>query len=223
MKKLKNRLYTVLTLVPLGARVADIGTDHGHLPISLIKAGVSPLVIASDINERPLLSAKINVEKTSTENIELRLGDGLSTIKHSEVDCIVVAGMGGEVISSILENCSWIKDERYTLILQPMTSADALRRYLYNNGFEIKSEVAVEDSGKLYTVIKAAFCGNYTSKSEAFYRVGRLNPDNPIDRRYIQKQFKIARKCVEDLEKTNNDASLYKEICSELKLILGEK
>ena len=223
MRQLKNRLYTVQTLVPTGARVADIGTDHGHLPISLIKAGISPLVLACDIKEKPLLSAKTNIEKTGTKNIELRLGDGLEAVLPNEVDCIVIAGMGGEVISGILGNCPWVKDERYTLILQPMTAADSLRRYLCSNGFKIQLEKAVEDSGRLYTVIKAVYCGENPPQNEVFYRIGKLNADNPCDRRYIQKQLRIASKCLNDLENAGKDSLLYSELCRQLKIILGEK
>ena len=117
MRQIKNRLYTVSTLVPFGARVADIGCDHGHLPIYLMREGISPFCIASDIKEKPLLSARANIEKVGL-SIETRLGAGLSTIKENEVDCITIAGIGGEVIASILDDCSWIKDGKYTLILQ---------------------------------------------------------------------------------------------------------
>lgn len=196
MRSLKNRLYTVSTLVPFGARVADIGCDHGHLPIYLIKEGISPFCIASDIKEKPLLSAKENIQKLCAENIDTRLGPGLSTVKENEVDCITIAGMGGEVIASILEDCSWLKRTRPTLILQPMTSADALRRYLCENGFIIDKEVACTDSGKIYTVIKAEFTGEFSLEDEAFYRIGKLNPEDPISEKYIEKQLKILEKLI---------------------------
>ena len=169
MKSLKPRLYTLSTLVPKGARVADIGCDHGHLPIYLIKEGISPFCIASDIKQKPLESAKANIQKLNCQNIDTRLGAGLSTIKEDEVDCITIAGMGGEVISSILEDAPFVKNGKYTLVLQPMTSADALRRYLCENGFSIEREVACLDGGKIYTVIKARFSGEFALMDEGVY------------------------------------------------------
>lgn len=202
MRELKGRLYTIKTLIPDGVRVADIGTDHGHLPISLIKSGNVSGVIATDIREKPLASARQNIEKTGTVGIELRLGDGLSPILPHEVDYIVISGMGGEVISSILSDCDWIKDKKFTLLLQPMTSADALRRYLTENGFEIIEETALSDSNKLYTVIKAAYSGEKIKKSEAFYRLGKIKADTECGRAYIDKQLGIVKKCIADLQKT---------------------
>ena len=222
MRNLKDRLYTVQTLVPKGSRVADIGTDHGHLPISLVKAEISPFVIAADIGVKPLSVAKQNIEKCGLKNIETRLSDGLEAIKPDEVDCVTIAGMGGEVIEGILERCPWIKNARYTLILQPMTGADTLRRYLVLNGFETVEEKAVLDAGKLYCVIKAKFSGNVLPQSEAFYRVGKLDPKKPTDKAYIEKQLKIATKCKLDLENSGRDFESYQKLCLELNLILGE-
>lgn len=223
MRSLKNRLYTVQALVPKGARVADIGTDHGHLPISLVKAGISSFVLACDIREKPLSVAKANIEKCSLKNIETRLGDGLSAIKPNEADCIVIAGMGGEVILNILNSCPWIKDSRYTLILQPMTAAEALRHYLCDNGYKIEEEKAVEDTGRLYCVIKATYCGEKLRESEAFYHVGKLDPKLPTDLKYIQKQFNIANKCRLELEASGRDASEYIKLLEQLNIILGEQ
>lgn len=222
MRTLKDRLYTVQTLVPKGSRVADIGTDHGHLPISLVKAEISPFVIAADINEKPLSVAKQNIEKCGLKNIETRLSNGLEAINPDEIDCVTIAGMGGEVIEGILDNCSWIKNSHYTLILQPMTGADTLRRYLALNGFETVEEKAVLDTGRLYCVIKATFSGKVTEKSEAFYRVGKLDPKNPTDKAYIEKQLKIALKCKRDLENSGRDFESYQKLCSDITRILGE-
>ena len=221
MKKIKNRLYTVSTLVPNGARVADIGCDHGHLPIYLISEGIASFCIASDIKEKPLFSAKANIKKVGL-NIETRLGPGLSTIKENEVDCITVAGMGGEVIAAILDGCPFIKSPKYTLILQPMTSADALRKYLCENGFSIEKELATEENGKVYTVIKAVFSGEYAMMDEAFYKVGKLDPTEPTARKYIEKQIKIVAELIADRISaglnTDEHTAVYNRLCE----IIGE-
>ena len=218
MRTLSDRLYTIQTLIPKGVRVADIGTDHGHLPISLIKEGKCETVIACDIREKPLENARKNIEKTATEGIELRLGDGLSPVLPDEVDYIVIAGMGGEVISNILDGAKWTRDEKYTLIFNPTTSADALRKYLSENRFEILSETAVLDAGKLYTVIKAVYSGKPQPKSEAFYRIGRLLKSDSTAALYIEKQIRIIKKCISDLEAAGktDDLDGFKKILSEM-------
>lgn len=218
MRTLSDRLYTIQTLIPKGVRVADIGTDHGHLPISLIKSGLAERVIACDIREKPLDNARKNIEKTGTVGIELRLGDGLSPVKPDEVDYIVIAGMGGEVISGILDSAKWTKQENYTLLLQPMTSADALRRWLSENSFKIHEEKAVLDGGKLYTVIKTAYSGKDEPKSEAFYRIGRLDKTDPTAALYIEKQINIIKKCICDLEasKKTDGLEAFKNILKEM-------
>ena len=221
MRQLKNRLYTVSTLVPNGARVADIGCDHGHLPIYLIREGISPFCIASDIKEKPLESARANIKKVGLD-IETRLGAGLSTIGDGEVDCITIAGMGGEVISSILEDAPWVKNDRYTLILQPMTSADALRRYLRENGFSIEKEIACTDSGKIYTVIKAVFSGEFSMEDDAFYRIGKLDAEDETARLYIEKQMKIVEKLVSDLKGSGRDFAEHLYTYNKIKEKLGE-
>ena len=208
MRTLSQRLYTIQTLIPSGVRVADIGTDHGHLPISLIKSGICERIIACDIREKPLMNARENIEKTGTVGIELRLGDGLSPVQPDEVDCIVIAGMGGEVIASIIDAAEWVRNEKYTLLLQPMTSADALRKYLSENLFGIESEHAVLDNGKLYTVIKAVFSGKAQPNSEAFYRIGRLDRRDPTAKNYILKQMNIVKKCIDDLKKAEKTDEL---------------
>lgn len=208
MRELSSRLSTIQALIPQGVRVADIGTDHAHLPISLIKSGRCPFVIASDIKEKPLKNAEQNIKKTNTENIDLRLGSGLSTVQPEEVDCIVIAGMGGEVISSILADTPWVKDCRYELILQPVTSADFLRKYLCDNGFKILTETAVSENDKLYTVMKVVFFGEYILKSEAYYRIGEMKYDTDESKKYIDKQIAIVKKCISDLKKANHESEI---------------
>ncbi|MBE6782186.1 MAG: SAM-dependent methyltransferase [Ruminococcaceae bacterium] len=216
MKQLKTRLYTVSTLVPKGARVADIGTDHGHLPIYLVQRGICPNCIACDIKEKPLENARTNIEKVGISSIETRLGSGLEVVLPNEVDCITVAGMGGEVISAILENAPWVKDNKYTLILQPMTSADHLRIWLCENGFSIETEVACEENRKVYTVIKAVFSGECFTPDEVFCRIGKLKPDKEDNIKYIEKQAKIIKSLIDERSKEDLDTSLYQDIYSKL-------
>ncbi|MBE6797854.1 MAG: SAM-dependent methyltransferase [Ruminococcaceae bacterium] len=223
MYTLSERLKVIADKIT-GGRVADIGTDHAYLPIYLIKTGKANRVLACDIKEKPLQNAAKNIQKTNTGNIELRLSDGLAGVGADEADTIVIAGMGGEVIAGILNRCEWIKQEGYTLLLQPMTSADFLRRFLLDNGFFIESETAVLDAGKLYTVINCAFSGEEQTVSDAFIFTGRLDPKEPTARLYIEKQLKRLRKCQNDLENIENEKDkyfYYKNIADDITKLLG--
>ncbi len=220
MKQLKNRLYTVSTLVPKGARVADIGTDHGHLPIYLVQNGICSVAIACDIKESPLENAKENIKKVGL-SIETRLGAGLDPVSPNEVDCITIAGMGGEVISSILEAAPWVKNPKYTLILQPMTSADSLRRWLCENGFNIVSETACEEKGKVYTVIKAAFCGECFTPDETFCRMGKLVPHTTAAIKYTEKQIRIIVDCINDRRQNGLDTAELERVLAQIEALLN--
>ena len=133
MPTFSKRLSVIASLVPVGARVCDVGTDHGYLSIELIKSGVAASVIATDINEKPLNRAKSNAEKSGFQ-IDLRLCDGLVGISPSEVDTVIIAGMGGEVISGIIERGEKVAKSVSLLLLQPTTSPEALREFLFKKG-----------------------------------------------------------------------------------------
>ena len=225
MYTLSERLKVIADKIT-GGRVADIGTDHAYLPIYLIKTGKANRVLACDIKEKPLQNAAKNIQKTNTENIELRLSDGLVGVGADEADTIVIAGMGGEVIAGILNRCEWIKSPGYKLLLQPMTSADFLRQFLLDNGFFIESETAVLDAGKLYTVISCTFSGEKQAVSDAFIFTGRLDPKEPTARLYMEKQLKRLRKCQNDLENIETEKDkyfYYKNIADDITKLLGGK
>ena len=158
MITLDKRLSAVAALVRPGSRLADIGTDHAYLPVHLIQAGVCPLAIASDIGAGPLDAARRTVTENSlSSEIALRLGNGLATVSAEEIDDIAIAGMGGETIVMILEAAQWVKDTRIRLVLQPMTRAEDLRRWLLQNGFTILEEHLIVDGRHLYPVLAAEY------------------------------------------------------------------
>lgn len=225
MYKLSPRLEKIAGLVPESASIADIGADHGYLSIFIEKNKSPKKIIACDINEKPLLSAKNNVRKTGCTKIETRLSDGLENIEIGEVDTVIIAGMGGEVISGIIDRAEWLKSDKYTLLLQPMTAAAYLRRYLSENGFEIVCESAVRDSGKIYSIIKAEYSGNTEKRDEAFYYIGKLNSKNTDDAEYIKKQLKIASECrdsLENIQEKKEKYIYYKVLIDQIEKILGE-
>ena len=158
--QLSPRLALCASFVRDGSVVADIGTDHALLPIWLVSSGKTGRAIASDINEGPIDSARRNIARSGlNDRISTVVADGLAGIDPSQVNDIVIAGMGGDLIATILEAAPWVRDSRYRLILQPMSHADRLRQYLYAAGLVPEQEQAVRDSGRVYSVMCASYCG----------------------------------------------------------------
>lgn len=173
MQKLSKRLSAVAALVKQDAAIADIGTDHGYIPVYLTQNKVVKNAIAMDINEGPLNSCKTLVKQEGLENkITVRLSNGLSSLQADECDTIIIAGMGGELISDILSKCSWIKDKH--LILQPMTHPEIARKYLYDNGFEIDNDLIIADGKHYYSLFDAHYTGVIKNKTRIDYYLGNI-------------------------------------------------
>ncbi len=134
-----------------GSTVADIGTDHGFIPIELVKKGICKKAIASDINKGPAAIAKGNIEKEGL-TIDVRVGGGLSVLEKGEVEEIIIAGMGGKLISDIISDHMDIA-ESARLILQPMNSQYELRKFLTENEFYVEHEDLALEGFKVYNVI----------------------------------------------------------------------
>lgn len=148
---LSKRLQCIADLVPVGSRVVDVGTDHAYIPLWLLEHGVSEYVIASDIKEGPLEKAKNNALREGTrEGIRFVLAPGLAGCEAEEVDCILIAGMGGETIIEILTAAPWAREKH--LVLQPQTKLPQLRRWLNDNAYDVIDARLVYDSGRLYQV-----------------------------------------------------------------------
>ena len=225
--RISRRLQTIAALVPDGARACDIGTDHGYLAIRLMQSGKAKNVIAADINEKPLANAKANIRLSGVSGVETRLCDGLSGIARQEADTVIVAGIGGEVITGILSGCDWLTLPDYPLlILQPTTSPEILRRFLHEHGFAFLEEVPVEENGKVYSVFTCRYSGEIPKRDDAFFYTGLLTAKTAAGRRYIQKQYDRLHICVQALKdsETKKDEFLYyQRICDHLKPLLSEK
>jgi len=188
--KLSKRLQTIADFVKKGAVVADIGTDHAHIPIYLIKNNIISRAYACDINAGPLEKAEENINYYGVKNIELRLSNGLEKLKTDEADTVIIAGMGGELITDILERGRRFFDTERKFILSPHTKIDEVRKYLLSNGFEITKEDMCIDEGKFYTVMEVKYTENKEMYSEAELLYGKYLIENkhPVLLRFLKKE-----------------------------------
>ena len=171
---LDNRMMKIADSVPIGSVLADIGTDHGKLPIYLAQTGKITKAVAADINEMPLMKAVNNIRKYGLEDIiDTYLTNGLIGIERYSPDCVVIAGMGGELIEQILTEGT-IDKKGVTFVLQPMTKEASLRKYLCENGFLITDEHIVKDR-KIYQIICAKYMGERYRLSPCETLLGRVN------------------------------------------------
>ncbi|MBQ3265618.1 MAG: SAM-dependent methyltransferase [Ruminococcus sp.] len=183
-----GRLHLCADMVRRGSRLADIGTDHGYLPIALCLEGKIPSALACDINPMPLKSAQENIARYGLSNkIQTRLSDGLKAVRPEETNDIAIAGMGGELIRDILASAEWVKDETKKLILQPMTHHEDLVLWLYENGFMITAQKAAFDEGKYYTALSACYTGEKRTHSLSFAVVGMLDLEEKVSRWFIRR------------------------------------
>ncbi len=174
---LSPRLRMAASLVPPGARLADIGTDHGYLPAALILEGAIPSAIAADLRPGPLARARETAVRYGLEDrLSLRLCDGLSGIGPEEADAVVIAGMGGETIAAILEAAPWVRERNIPVIVQPMSSMPDLRAWLGRNGYCIETEKLCREGETLYTAL-AVRAGRMERMSPAQLWAGENRPD----------------------------------------------
>lgn len=152
---LSPRLQALYDMVPEGLKLADIGTDHGWLPIDLVKSGRIPSAIAMDLREGPLDRAKAHIEEEGlSAKIKTRLSDGFSEFQAGEADCAVISGMGGIVMQRILREAENRLSSLQVLILQPQSEIPEFREFLHTEGFRLADEKIAEEEGKFYFLMK---------------------------------------------------------------------
>ena len=173
--RLSPRLQTIAELVPYGARVIDVGTDHGMLPVWLAQTGRIQHAWASDLRPGPLARAASLIRDSGVDGrVSTKLTDGLDGFSAEEGDTVIIAGMGGETIVSILSASAWIGNGAQ-LILAPQTKQDVLRRYLLKHGFTITSEKLTRDTGRIYPILTARGGGVSAAYSEAELYTGAFD------------------------------------------------
>lgn len=154
--ELSERLKAVAGMVTAGNIVCDVGCDHGYVPIYLAGGGISPKVIAMDVNEGPLRRAEEHVKAFGLEEyIVTRLSDGVSALEKGEAETLILAGMGGRLVAKILSEGREKVRAMRELILQPQSDIVMVRRFLRKEGYCIQEEDIVCEDGKYYPVIRA--------------------------------------------------------------------
>ncbi len=201
-----NRLECIKSMVLKCGVAADIGTDHGYVAEMLLRDNTCEKVIATDLNEGPLNRAIEYLTSADLESrCDFRLGSGLTVLNENEADALIIAGMGGELIADIIETSKNIALRSSQLILQPMTTADRLRRYLYENGFRIIDENIVKELHHYYFIIKAV-SGNAGVENEIYYEISKilLDKKEPLMTEYLKKILDINENIIRSIEKNNN-------------------
>lgn len=225
MLELSKRLSLIAGFVNEGSSVCDVGTDHGYLPAFLYLSGRCKKVSATDINPKPLECAKANLNKFGAAGVKLVLCDGLAGITRHDADTVIIAGMGGEVISGIIDRANFVCDNSVELILQPTTAAKELRRFLAQKGFAVEHEQAISENNKIYSVMVVRFVGKAYEIDDVQSVIGILKPTDANTRAYIEKQCRIAKKCAADLCNVPHkiaEYNYYFNLSESLKNILGE-
>ena len=196
--ELSPRLRMIADLVPQGARLADVGTDHALLPLHLLQRGKIPSAIATDIHPAPLERGRqAAVACGLEEHISFRLCDGLADVSSMEVDTVAIAGMGGETIAGILDAVPWSREK--TLLLQPMSRGEILRPWLREHGYAIRQETLVEDRGYIYPVLLAE--GGHMLPLTALERYCGLSArDAPLFLLYLRRWISRLERALKGME-----------------------
>lgn len=200
--ELSKRLQAVADLVSEGQVVADIGCDHGYIPIYLLETGKCKKAIAMDINQGPLLRAKEHVALYGLQDeIETRLSDGVKALSVGECDCVIVAGMGGALAVKIMVEGEEVFRSLREFILQPQSELAKVRRYLCENGYCVIAENMVLEDGKYYPMmkVKSGMSEPYT-QVELRYGKNLLKQKHPVLKHFLEKEVETKEMILNHLE-----------------------
>lgn len=214
--QLSKRLLAVSEMVTSNSRLADIGTDHGYIPIYLIENKRIPRAIAMDVNKGPLNRAKENIELHGLgEYIETRLSDGAAALHSGEADAVVIAGMGGGLVIKILTEGSEVLESVKELILQPQSELAFVRRHLQDNHYAVIEENMVLDDGKYYPMMKVIH-GKMDYEREIDFKYGKLllEQKNEYLKSFLDKEERTYEKVLETLR--GNDGEHAKQRIAEV-------
>lgn len=221
--QLSQRLSSVASMVTAGNCLADVGTDHGYVPIYLYERNVIPRAIAMDVNKGPLERAALHIAESGMKNvIETRLSDGLTALKAGEADSIVIAGMGGPLMIRILSAYPEVTASAKELILQPQSEIAEVRVWLYEQGYEIIEEHMVFEDGKYYPMFKAV--KNPTAKrlTDLEYKFGRLEilKEKSVLKAYIRKELANKQTILKKLNEETTEKS--RDRAEQIRVLIAE-
>ena len=210
--KLSQRLLAIAELVDKGARVGDIGTDHGQLPCYLVEQGLASQVIAADVNELPLAGAQKRIAQLGlTAQITTRLGDGLSVLSPGEVDTVTISGMGGSLITEILNADEAVVRSLKQLILQPNLAAQLIRSWAVAKGWHIEQERLLYEEGRYYEII-ALKPGPREPLSEGELWLGPelICKRHPLLVEYVRRQWQAEQTILAQIAQSDSEDALSK-------------
>ncbi|MBM7584706.1 tRNA (adenine22-N1)-methyltransferase [Bacillus pakistanensis] len=203
--KLSHRLETVASFIPKGSKIADIGSDHAYLPCFAIEKEIASFAIAGEVVDGPYQSALNQVKASELdEKVSVRKGNGLEVISQGEVDCITIAGMGGTLIATILENGKQKLEGVNRLVLQPNVSAISIRKWLLDHGWELVAEKILEEDKKIYEVLVAE-------------RGNTRKPYSNMENELLLGPFLIKEKSDVFIKKWTQEADQWKKIYAQMK------
>ena len=221
--ELSKRLQAVADLVSEGQIVADVGTDHGYIPIYLLEANKCEQAIAMDVNQGPLLRAKEHIaEHDLTQKIQVKLSDGVQGLSVGECDCVVVAGMGGALAVKIMEEGRAVFKNLKEFVLQPQSELAKVRQYLCQNEYCVIAEDMVLEDGKFYPMMKVINgLSNPYSQVELCYGRELLAQKHPVLKMFLEKEIQTKEMILRNLESESGEhiENRKKELRDELLLV----
>ena len=208
--ELSKRLSAVAGEVTRGNVLADVGTDHGYIPIYLLEKGIVPRAIAMDVNQGPLDRAKEHMEEHGLAAVmETRLSNGLERLEAKEADSIVIAGMGGALMADILDRGQHVIGAGKELILQPQSEIFKVRHFLHEHGYRIEKEIILQEEGKYYFILKA-LPGEEHFPEEYLYEHGEylLKNKDALMLEYLKKEIDKYQAIWENLKEKDSQAAM---------------
>ncbi|HIQ96215.1 MAG TPA: SAM-dependent methyltransferase [Candidatus Limivivens merdigallinarum] len=223
--QLSKRMKAVADLAGMGDCLADVGTDHGYIPIYLLEERRFQRGIAMDVHEGPLLRARENIQSHGlSDRISCRLGDGLERLGKGEADTVVIAGMGGSLIIRILTEGEKVLKEVSRLVLQPQSEIAKVRDFLQEQGYQIEKEHMVLDEGKYYQAMRIGH-GRMEKllPEEAKYGSFLLKENDSCLKEYLNREEQKFREILESLQDGGNEKTKKRMEELNMELLLIER
>lgn len=214
------RFENILSMVDRVDTMADIGSDHGYVALETLRRNLARYVIATDISKKSLKKLQNTIPPNLQDRIDCRVGNGLEVLKKDEADLVVIAGMGGNLISQILEDAYADKFEKKipTFVFQPVQNPEVLRKCLYENKYRILDEEICFERGKYYHIIKSKkddkYDINYENidefSKEHYFLAGYINirKKTKIFTKYIEREKEITQKIIVELKKNSKKSEM---------------